>query len=146
MAQPRKVAAVLVALTIAASLFGPVASAVNESTGVQSVDNETVTADVGNWAELDGYDVDSSSVTVEWYNSTSSSYETVSSGTDYELNASDGSIKALSGGDIGDGDELRVTYNYSATSGTTTTVGNLVPLFMALLIIGVLAARIQEMM
>jgi len=144
MADAKGIAGVLIALTIAASLFAPVASSVNSSTGVQTVTNETVTADVGNYVDVGGYDIDSSTVTV--YQPTGSAYETATQSTDYEFNTSDGSIKALSGGDIGDGETLKVSYDYQATDDTTSTVANLVPLFMALLIVGVLAGKITGML
>lgn len=146
MAKGSKVAATLIALTVAATLFGPVSTAVTQNSGTVSVTNETVTADVGNFTELDGYDIDENSETVYWYNSSSSSYETVSSGTDYEMGYENGSIKATSGGTIGDGDKLKVSYDYQATDPTSTTVITLIPLFMALLILVVLASKVMGMM
>jgi hypothetical protein len=142
----RKIAALFVAVAIAATLFGPMTAAVANSTGTQSVANETVTAAGNSYVEVTGYDVDDTSLTVERYNETSDSYETVSEGTDYEFNYSDGAIKALSGGDIGDGDELRLTYDYQATDATTTTVAGLIPLFLALLVLVTLAAGIMQRM
>lgn len=136
----------MVALAVAATLVGPFNAAVADSTGTQSVTNESVTAEIDTFVELDGYDIVTDSETVYWYNNSSSSYEEVTSGTDYEMNYDPGQIKALSGGSIGDGDELKVSYDYQATDGTTTTIAGLVPLFVVLLILGVLAAKIQKMM
>lgn len=131
----------LVALTIAATLFTPVSDAVTNNSGTVTVQNETVTADTGNYTALDGYDIDSGSETV--YNASGNQ---MTSGVDYEMGYQNGSIKALSGGDISDGSEIKVSYDYQATDSTTTTVVTLIPLFMALLILGILAAKVQGMM
>jgi hypothetical protein len=142
MVSPREVATVLIAAAIAATLI-PAFVTATDATGTQSVTNESVTADVGNFTELDGWNVNSGE-TVYWYNSSSGSNETVSSGTDYELDYDNGRIKALaSSSTISDGDTLYVTYTYDVTTGTATTVANLVPLFVVLLLLGTLAAKIR---
>jgi len=147
MASAKEIATTLVALTIAATLFAPITTAVTSNTGVQTVDNKSVTVEsVGEYQQVEGYNVDGSTLTVDWYNSSSSSYETLTEGTDYEFNDSDASIKVLTSSDVSDGNELRLTYDYQATSGSTTTVADLIPLFVALLIIGVLAAKITGML
>ena len=133
----------MIALTIAMTMFNPIAGAVTSSSGVQSVTNETVVAEHGNWSELEGYDVEDGSVTVYEPNG-SDSYETATEGTDYEVDYSAGAIEALSSGSIGDGDELKVTYDYAATDSTTTTILGLIPMFLGLLVLGVMAAKIQD--
>lgn len=132
----------MVALTIAVTLFNPIAGAVTSTSGVQTVTNETVVADHGNWSELDGYDVEDGSVTVYEPNG-SDSYETATAGDDYEVDYSAGSIQTLSSGSIDDGAELRVSYEYAATDGATTTILEMIPLFLALLVLGVMAGKIQ---
>lgn len=135
----RVIAAVLIAAAIAGTLFVPFNAAVTENTGAQTVTNESVTASVGESVELDGYNIQSNSETVYWFNSSDGDYEEVTSGTDYEMNYSEGAIYTLSGGSISDGDDLKVTYTYDATDGTTSTVVQLTPLLLALLILVVLA-------
>lgn len=145
MVRPRTVAAILVAAAIAATLFAPFAGAVTDNTGTQSVTNESVTAaPAGEVASLGGYDLVSGSETVYWYNSSSSSYEQVTAGTDYEINEEPGEIKTLSGGEISDGDDLKVTYDYEATGSTTTSVVTVAPLLLALLVLVVLSKPIME--
>ncbi len=144
MVSGKSIAGLLVAVTIAATLFMPINSAITGNTGDITVENETVTADIGNATDLDGYSIEDGSETVEWYNESSSSWETVSSGTDYEMNYDEGSITALSGGTINDGDDLRVDYTYAATDGTTSTVMGLIPMFLGLLMLVSLAKPVMD--
>lgn len=130
-----KIVVVFLAATVIAVLFAPLSGVITAGTGDQTVDNESITASTSEYVQLDGYDVADGSVTVEWYNSTSDSYETVAEGTDYEIAYDSGAIRANSSGQIGDGDDLRVSYTYAATDGTTGRVAELVPLFLALLML-----------
>lgn len=143
MASTQKIAAVMIAAAIVVTLFGPMANAVANSTGVQSVANESVTADAGNYSDLSGYNIENSSVAVEYNDS--GTWKQASDGTDYEVATENGSIKVLDGSTaISDGDTIRVSYDYQATDGTTTTIAQLIPLFAALLVVGVFAARITN--
>lgn len=146
MVSGRGIAAILIGATIAAVLFMPINSAVADNTGEVEVDDEELAASTGDWQELDGYDIVSDSETVEWYNDSSSSWETVSSGSDYEMDDEAGQIRTLSGGTIEDGDDVRVSYTYAATDGMTTAVVVLIPLFVALLILWKLSQPIMEAM
>lgn len=139
----RQLATVFIAITIAAVFLTPISTVVTDSTGVQTVENETVTADVGNYSGLTGYSVDSSSEEVVWYNSTSGQNETLVEGTDYEFDYEESRIKPLSGGSVSDGETLYVSYDYQATSETVATIGSLVPLFVALLILTTLSSKID---
>lgn len=141
MAKTKQVVLVLIAVTIGGVLFTPLASSVADNSGTVSVTNESVTADAGNYTDLDGYQIVDGSETV--YNASGAEQ---TAGTDYEMANENGSIKVLSGGSISDGETITVSYDYKATSGSTTTVVQLVPLFMALLILGVLAEKVQRMM
>lgn len=144
----RKIAAVLIAVTIAATLFMPINSAVVGNTGVQTVENETsgLTASFNETQDLDGYNIVEDSETVERHNSTSDSWETLTRGTDYEMNYGPGEIEVLNSDNVDEGDDIRASYDYEATNSTTATVANLVPLFVALLILGVLAGKVTDMM
>lgn len=141
MADMKAIVGVVLAVAIASILLGPIVTAVGDNTGVQEVQNETVTANVGNYTTLDGYYIQENSETV--YNSTGA---TMSEGTDYELNYDEGSIKALSGGDIADGSEINATYDWEATKGQTTTVIGYGPVFVALLLLTAVGMKVTEMM
>jgi hypothetical protein len=140
----QKIAALLIGVTIAATLLTPVASTVTDNTGTQTVTNTTVTADVGNWsADLEGYNVVQTSETVYWYNSSSGANETLTEGTDYEFDYDDARVKPLSGGSVSDGDTLYVSYDYQATSGTVQTVSDLIPMFLVLLILVTIGNKLR---
>lgn len=142
MVSSKSIVALVVALTIAATVFTPVVDSVNSNTGDVTVDNETATATLDEYSDLKGFNIDETSETVEYYNG--SAWVTATEDTDYEMSYGNGSVKPLSGGDISDGDDMRVTYTYAATDGTTTTVVGMIPLFMALLMLGTLANKIQK--
>jgi hypothetical protein len=142
----RTIAGFLIAATVAITLFNPISAAVDGNSGDVDVTNESLTATPGDYQDLDGYDVKSGSETVYWYNSSSSSYEAVSSPDDYEMNYSSGSIVFNSSGKVSSGDDVKVSYTYAATDGTTSTVVALVPLFVALLVLGIMAAKMMGMM
>lgn len=139
------VAGLFVAVTIAAALFVPFATSVTDNTGAQSVTNESITADVNESVDLSGYDIDSGSETVWWLNSTSGSYEQVTSPDDYSMTYDAGEISFNASGQVDDGDSVKVTYDYQATSGTVTTIAEQLPLFFALLVLGVIAGKLMEM-
>lgn len=143
MASPQTVVAVALALAIAAVVFVPLSTVVASNVGTQSVTNESVTAQTGEWQEINGYDVEDSE-TVRWYNSTSDSYETLTEGTDYEFRYDAGEIKPLEGGTVSDGDELLVTYDYQATNGIVATVVGLVTTMLALLMLVTAAKPVME--
>lgn len=146
MANARTLVALMVAVMIGATLFTPIATSVQEKTGTVDVQNESVTADVDTFVNLDGYEIETNSETVYWYNSTSGSYDQVTSGTDYEMAYQNGSIHALSGGTISTGDDLKVSYSYQATTGSTTTVLGLITTFVALLLLVIVARRVTDML
>lgn len=142
----RTIVVVLIAALLAVVLLGPIATVVSENTGETDVQNESWVATVGETEDLDGYNVVSGSETVERYNTTSGSWETLSSGTDYEISYEPGEVTILSGGAVSDGDDVRASYSYEATDSMTTTVVTLVPLLLALLVLVVLAKPIMEAM
>ncbi|WP_225336640.1 hypothetical protein [Halomicrobium urmianum] len=135
------VARVAIVAVIAVVLVSPFISVVDSNVGEQSVANESVTADVGNYVELDGYQLVDGSVTVEAEDGTS-----YSEGSDYEVDYESGELQALSGGNISDGETVYTSYDYESTSGTTTTIAGLLPLFLALLILVVLARAVMDRM
>jgi hypothetical protein len=143
MVSTKSIVTLLIALVIAITLFQPVVSTVNTSTGTQTVTNESATADNETYVDLQGYDIDHETV---YWNNTTGTYVEVTEGTDYDMNYSAGSIRALDSGSIEAGDDLKVSYDYQATDGTTATVAAIVPTLMALLMIGVMASKIQGAM
>jgi len=148
MANSKAIVALIIGATIAATLFMPINAAVNDNVGTQTIENETdgLTADYNTTQDLEGYNIVDGSETVERYNSTSGSWETLTAGTDYQINNEPGSIEILDTSATDAGDDIRVSYDYQATSGATTTVALLVPLFVALLVLVMLAAKVMEMM
>lgn len=143
MATKKSIAAVFIAATIAATLFTPFQGIVTSSSGIQEVNNTSFAADIGEPVELEGYDVDQSTLEVYWYNSTSSSYEQVDSSY-WNFSYDTAEITVSNGTKISQGDDMQAWYEYQATSGETTTVVRLTPLFLALLILGVLGNEIQK--
>lgn len=146
MAKPQAIAALVIALTIAAVLLVPISTIVADNSGDVTVDNETVTAQHGEYVDLEGYGIESGSETVYYTNTSDGTTDVATRGSDYEMNYSAGSIQALSTGEIGDGDDVDVSYTYAATDGTTTTVVTMVPMFVALLMLGVMAGKITDAM
>jgi hypothetical protein len=133
----------MVAVLVGATLFSPLASSVNDNTGTVTVTNETATATVGAYEQLDGYQIDDSTDVVYYDNNEDGTFESATQGTDYELATDNGSIKVLSGGAIDDGAPIKTTYEYRATDDSTTTVAGLVPLLAALLLLVFLANGIM---
>jgi hypothetical protein len=124
------------------AMFNPIASTVAGNTGTQSISDESLSADLDTYQELEGYNLVDGSVTVEYDNGTG--YQTATEGTDYDLALENGTVKPLSSGSIDQGDPLRVTYDYQVTDGTTTTIVRLIPLFTALMVLGLFAFKVQQ--
>jgi len=140
MATGKTITAAVIAMTIAVVFLGPVFSIVDGNSGTVGVD-ENATIQTDSWADLEGYEITSN---FTLYDDTGTQ---LSEGTDYELNSTAGTIQALSGSTaISSGDTVNAVYDYQATSGTTTTIVTLVPTFIALLILGTAAAKMQQMM
>ena len=137
----RVVAATLIAMTIVAVFIGPLASITNDNTGEVEFE-DSVTGSTSEYVEIPGiYDI-TSNYTVELDDGTS-----LSEGTDYQLNQTDGTILVDSGSSTAsDGDTLVIRGEYQASGTTTTTVATLVPLFAGLLILGTAAMKMRQMM
>jgi hypothetical protein len=140
------IVALAIAATIALVAFGPMLGAVTSGTGSVDVTNETVTADVGSYVDLRGYDIDPGSETIEFYNESSDQWETATEGTDYEIRYEEGSVQALEGGEFSDGEEIRASYTYQSTQGSTTVIVGLIPLLVALFVMVVIANKVQNAM
>ena len=133
------------AATVGMVFFAPVVEAVNTNTGTQSVTNQTVSADVGSYVDLGGYDINTNSETVWMFNDSSGNYEQATSGTDYEMAYQNGSIKALSGSShIDDGETVKVSYDYQASGELTSLVVGFIPVGFATLIFAKLAFGTTE--
>jgi len=136
----------LIAVTIGAVFFVPVVDVIDSTTGEVEINNETVTtnASYDETYELRGDDVVTDSDTLERYNSSADSWEVLASGTDYELDNTNGTVDILSGGSVAEGDEVRASYNYQATEGIVTSVAGLLPIFLALLLLVPMADKVQQ--
>ena len=100
-----------VPVEVLAMAFGGDVQSLSE--GAQTVTDESVTARLGKWVDLQYRNVNASSVTVTDSTGTTTYVE----GTDYEINYRLGMLRALSGGAITDGQNLLVDYATSAVSG-----------------------------
>jgi hypothetical protein len=137
--------AVILAVTIGAMFLGPVATTVADSTGTQVVTNETVTADTSQYVEVDGYELVDGTVTVYGYNDTSGSYEQATEGTDYSVKLEPGSIQANSSSTlIQDGEDVKVSYDYEATTGTQTLVAGFITTLFITLLIAILGMEVAD--
>jgi len=136
----------LLAVTIGAIFFAPVVDVLDSSTGEVEIENETVTtnASFDQTYELRGDNITADSETIEVYNATGDSWTTLTAGTDYTLNEDTGTIQFSDTTDVSAGDEIRASYLYQATSGIVTSVANLLPVFLALLLLVPLANKVQE--
>lgn len=138
------IAFVLVAI-IGMVFLTPVVQAVDDNSGQQSITNETVTAQHGEYVDLGGYAIDSSSETVWGYNDTSGSYEQATSGTDYDMNYSAGEIQANSSSSlIQDGEDIKVSYTYQASNESTSVILGFIPVMFGTLIFAKLAQGVQK--
>lgn len=144
MASMKQIVGVALAVAIAAILLGPVVTAVNDGTGTQSVTNETVTVETGEYVEFDGYSVVEDSVTVYAEND-SDEWVEAEEGTDYKIDYDAGSIEALDGSTlIEDGDTVKITFDYEATDEMTSTVIGYGPVFMGLLLMVTVGMKVTE--
>lgn len=145
MVEVNKITGTLIVLIVAGVLFLPFVQTVATTTGTQDINNETVTAQHGDAVDLKGYDIDVSSETVYGFNDTSGEYEVASSPSDYSMDYDPGEITVNSSSTlIQDGEDIKVSYTYQATSGTVTTIADLLPLMILVLILGFAAKFVQE--
>ena len=144
MVSPRNAAVLAVALVIAVSLLSPINSAVMDNSGEVEVDEESFTAEVGEWQSLDGTSLVEGSEEVEYYDDGTDTWETATEGTDYEINYDNGSVQFLDAGDVSEGDDVRVSYTYEATDDMTTTIVQLIPLFVGLLLLVSIARPLMD--
>lgn len=142
---PTIVVAVTVAVIVGFLFLQPVMTAAQDNTGEQNITNETVVAESGEYVDLDGYSVNTGSETVYALNDTSGEYEQATSGTDYEINYDRGELQALNSSTlIQDGEELRVSYTYQASGGTTALIAGFIPVMFVLLLFVTVAMKVTD--
>jgi len=136
----------VVAITIGAVFFVPVVDVIDGSTGEVQVENETVTTNASftETYELSGDNITAGSETIEVYDG--SSWVTLTGGTDYALNEAEGTLQFNDTTDVSAGDEIRASFSYQATSGIVTSIADLLPVFLGLLLLVPMANKIQEEM
>jgi hypothetical protein len=136
----------LIAVTIGAVFFVPVVDVIDSTTGEVEIENETVTTDASfsETYELSGDNITAGSETVEVYSS--GSWTTLTAGTDYALNDGAGTLQFSDTTDVSAGDEIRASFTYQATSGIVTSIADLLPVFLGLLLLVPMANKIQEEM
>lgn len=141
------VVAATVAVVVGMLFLQPVLTSVNDNTGTQTVTNETVSADVGAYVNLGGYDINSGSETVWGYNDSSGSYEQATAGTDYELDEGGGELKVLNSSTlIQDGEDVKVSYEYQASGQTTALVAGFIPTMVVLLLFVLVAMEVTDIL
>ena len=136
----------LLAVTIGAIFFVPVVDVIDNTTGEVQIENETVTTNASftDTYELSGDNITAGSETIEV--DSSSSWVTLTAGTDYALNEGEGTIQFSDTTDVSTGDEIRASFTYQATDGIVTSIAGLLPVFLALLLLVPMANKIQEEM
>jgi len=132
------IAKVVVMLAIAVTLIAPFSTVIADNTG-SVAGNDSVSAEIGTYQDLEGYNIDSGSFSAELDDGSS-----LSEGTDYELNSSAGTVKFLSAGAVSEGDTVNTSYQYDATDGTTSTITGLLPLLIGLLVLVPIANEVTE--
>lgn len=141
------VLALAVFVTVGVVLLGPAAGVVNDNTGVQTVENETVYADYDDPVDLRGYSVQPDSETVWGYNDTAASYEQATSPDDYTVNDNAGTIEFNSSSTLIDsGEEVKVSYDYEAAGSIASLILGFVPLAIGLLLFVGVANRVTGML
>jgi len=147
MASAKVLVGVILAVVVGIIFMPAAVSAVDTSTGTQTVTNETVTAQTGEYVDLDGYELVDGTVTVYGYDDANSTYETAVDGTDYEVKLQPGQLQALNTSNlIEDGEEVKVSYDYQASGSMTTLVVGFVPLMIGVLLFVVLAKKTDNML
>lgn len=136
-----KIVSIAILLVIALVLFIPFQEAVDANTGVQTVDNESVVVNVGERADLQGYDLESGTITV--YTDQSG---TVLPATNYTVHERPGELELDNEDTVTNGSTVYATYDYAATSGTTTTILTYGPLLLAVLILVLAATTVDDLM
>lgn len=146
MASTNQIIGLVIAVTIGAVFLAPVADIVSTNSGTQTVTEDTVTQslDYNSSYELDGYNIASDSETIERYDSSTSSWETLTAGSDYELDDSSATIEFNDTTATDTGDEIRASYDWRATDETTGGIVQLIPLLMALLLLVPIANKVKD--
>lgn len=114
--------------------------AIGQSTGIQSVDNESVTAVYDEEVELDAYDIQSG--TVEVYNASGD----LVPASEYTINEGPATINVSSSStSIADGETIGVTFDYEAADSLTTFIVGFIPVLMGVLAFVAVARPITQM-
>ena len=142
----RGITGLLLAVTIGAVFFVPVVDVLDQSTGDVEIENETVTnnAQFDEIYDLQGYEIEPDSETLEVWDDGDESWVTLTAGTDYEIDNEQGTIEFIDGGEVTEGDEVRASYIYQATDGIVTSIAGLLPVFLALLLLVPMANKVSS--
>ena len=142
----RGITGLLLAVTIGAVFFVPVVDVLDQSTGDVEIENETVTnnAQFDETYDLQGYEIEPDSETLEVWDDADESWVTLTAGTDYEIDNEQGTIEFIDGGEVTEGDEVRASYIYQATDGIVTSIAGLLPVFLALLLLVPMANKVSS--
>lgn len=143
MANSSQIVALVIGLTVAAVFFVPIVDSINDNTGeIDIEDEEILDVTTGETYDLDGFSIVDGSETVEFDDGTG--WVEATEGTDYEIDNDAGELTILEDGEIADGDDVRSSYTYEATDGTTTVVAGIIPVLVALLLLIPMANYVQR--
>ena len=142
----RGITGLLLAVTIGAVFFVPVVDVLDQSTGDVEIENETVTNNAQFYEiyDLQRYEIEPDSETLEVWDDGAESWVTLTAGTDYEIDNEQGTIEFIDGGEVTEGDEVRASYIYQATDGIVTSIAGLLPVFLALLLLVPMANKVSS--
>ena len=143
MASSSQIVALVIGITVAAVFFVPIVDSISDNTGEVDIEDEEISdVTAGEWYDLDGYSIVEGSENVEYDDG--SGYESATEGTDYEINYDSGELEILESGAISDGDDVRTSYTFEATDGTTTAIAGVIPILVALLLLIPMANYVQR--
>jgi tetrahydromethanopterin S-methyltransferase subunit F len=132
----------MIGLMIAGILLGPLNTAIASNTGAQSVTNESVTVALDEDVDLDGWQVQSGTVTVR----KGTTGQVVPQSGNYTVALEPGTINVSSSNtaSLSDGDMIHVTYDYAATDATATLIAGFIVTLVLVVMIWYPVNWIQE--
>lgn len=137
MPSSKEVVGIVIGFVILGAMLGPLITSVDDNSGTQNVVNESVTADINNPVELQGYDLTGTQTV---YDSTG----TLVPSSNYTIDATAGTINVTSTTYVSDGEEISVTYDYIAASSSASTILDLLPAILAVLALAVVGWYVER--
>lgn len=138
------VVGVVIAVTIAAVIgvtvgIGVIGDVVGDNSGTVTVTNESATAQLNEAVDLEGYEVQEGTVVI--YDSDGNEVPS----SNYTIDSGTGAFTLTDTAEAADGEAVTVTYDYQATDGTTSTILDLLTMFVALIILVFVARPLMSL-